>query len=117
MKNFIANGKVLTYTVPSATTIVPGQLLIIGGLNGVAQTGGTAGDKISVALVGVYELPKATGAIAQGALVYWNATGNPVVGAAGSGAVTTTASTNTLIGTAYVAADSGAPLVQVRLNN
>lgn len=117
MKNFIQNGKIITYTVPSATTIVPGQVVIIGSLKGVAQTGGTAGQKITVSLYGVYELPKATGAITQGALVYWAAAGNPVVGAAGSGAITTTASGNTLMGHAFVGVNSGDAFVAVRLDN
>jgi predicted RecA/RadA family phage recombinase len=117
MKNFIQNGKFLTYTIPSATTIVPGQVLIINGLKGIAQTGGTAGDKISVALTGVFELPKATGAINQGAIVYWNPTGNPVVGATGSGAITTTESTNVLMGHCFEGVASGDAFVLVRLDN
>ena len=108
MKNSVQDGKIINYTVPSATTIAPGSVVIIGGLVGVAQTGGTTGDVITVCLTGVFTLPKATGAIAQGAVVYWSTANSNV---------TTTASDNTVIGNAFEAALSAAPTVDVRLDN
>jgi predicted RecA/RadA family phage recombinase len=58
-------------------------------------------------LVGVYELAKATGAITAGAKVYWDNSAKNV---------TTTASGNSLIGAATVAALSGDATVIVRLD-
>lgn len=117
MKNYIQNGKIITYTLPESATVTSGQVVIIGTLKGVAQTSGVAGDKVTVSLYGVYELPKATGAITQGALVYWAAAGNPIGGVAGSGAITTTASGNTLLGQAFEGVASGDAFINVRLNN
>lgn len=109
MKNFVQNGKVITYTVPADTTIDSGDVVIIGGLKGVAQTGGTTGDAITVQLYGVFNLPKTGGqAITQGALVYWNA---------GAGLVTTVSTDNTLLGHAFLGAASGDTTVDVRLDN
>lgn len=95
MKNRIAPGFVLDYTIPAATTITAGQIVVVGALIGVAVNGGTTGDVIAVNLTGAYELNKASGAIAIGAKVYWNS---------GNSNVTTTASGNTFIGNAYKAA-------------
>lgn len=95
MKNRYAQGVVLEYTIPSATTIASGDVIIVGALPGIALNGGTAGDVISVNITGVYELAKATGAVAIGAKVYWDSTNSNV---------TTTATGNGFIGNAYKAA-------------
>ena len=74
MKNFVANGKTLSYTVPAETTIVSGQLLNVGGFVGVATTSGTTGDVIEVTLEGVFRFPKATGtgtAFTRGQVAVW----------------------------------------------
>ena len=63
------------------------------------------------------EMPKATGAISQNAKVYWNPTGDPIGGTAGTGAVTATASTNLYLGRAVEAAASGDATVIVHLTN
>ena len=78
MKNQIASGKVLDYVVPNATTIVSGQLVQVGDVHGVAVTDGAAGDTIALNLEGVYSIPKVSGEMTQGALVYWNHTQSKV---------------------------------------
>jgi predicted RecA/RadA family phage recombinase len=98
MKNRYAPGFVLDYTIPSATTITAGQVVVVGALVGIAVNGGTTGDVIAVNLTGAYELAKASGEIAIGAKVYWDSTNTNV---------TTTATGNTFIGNAYKAAASG----------
>ena len=98
MKNKYAPGSVLDYTIPAATTIAAGDVVIMGVLPGIAVTGGTTGDMIAVEITGVFELAKATGAIAIGAKVYWDVSESNV---------TTTATDNTFIGNAYKAAVSG----------
>lgn len=105
MRNFIQKGDTLDFT--SAAPVVSGQGVIMGDLFGIAATNAEAGASFSAAVVGVFELPKAAGAIAQGARVYW---------AADPGNVTTTPDGNMLIGAATEAAADGATVVRVRLN-
>ncbi|MBU1040060.1 MAG: DUF2190 family protein [Proteobacteria bacterium] len=116
MLNSICEGDSLTYLNETGAEIASGSPVLVGATLGVA-CGIIADDTEGVlAIEGVYELPKATGAIGQGALVYWDADGNPVVGATQTGALTTTDSGNTLAGRAYAAAASGDATVQIKLN-
>jgi len=114
--NHIQSGKVINYTNSGGTAIKPGQVVVIGTLVGVALVYIAAGESGSVAIEEVYEVPKATGAIAQGAAVYWDADGNPVGGVAGSGAIVTTPTDNTLAGKAFAGVASDAAVVRVKLN-
>ncbi len=59
------------------------------------------------AVVGVFDAPKATGAITVGAAVYWDATNSKV---------TTTATDNPYLGKAILAADSADESVRFLLN-
>lgn len=104
MKNFIQEGEVIDVTLSG--TITSGDVVVAGSLVGVAQISGVSGDVIPVKLCGVYELAKATGALTQGAQVYWDNSAKKV---------TTTASGNTLMGYAWRAAASGDATAQVRL--
>lgn len=70
MKNFVQEGEVLNYTVPNATSITSGDIVVVGDLVGVAAKSGEAEDKIAVNLEGVFELPKVAGALTQGQKVY-----------------------------------------------
>lgn len=108
MKNFVQRGKVLDFVNGTGAAILSGALVIAGALFGIAVTDIAVGETGAVNLEGVYELPKAAGAITQGAKVYWDAT---------AGNVVTTASGNTLIGYAFEAAASGATVVRVLLSN
>lgn len=74
MKNQIASGNVLDYLVPAETTIASGDLVQVGDVHGVAVTDGAAGDVIALNVEGVYSIPKVSGEMTQGALVYWNHT-------------------------------------------
>jgi predicted RecA/RadA family phage recombinase len=103
--NFIQQGNILQHT--AGADIVSGDLVIIGVIAGVALTDIAEGASGSVQINGVFSLPKASGAITQGALVYWD--DDP-------GQVTTTASENTLIGVAASAAASGDATAEILLN-
>lgn len=105
MRNFVQDGEVLTLTAPYA--VASGGGAKVGSIFGVAC--GTVADAAEgeFAVVGVFDLPKASGAITQGAKVYWDDTNKVVTG---------TASGNTLIGVAVKAAASGDATVRVRLN-
>lgn len=105
MKNFVQNGKTIAVTLTAA--IVSGAAILVGALVGVAVQSGEIGDTISVNLTGVYTLPKAAGALSQGAVLYWDNTAKNV---------TATASGNTKIGHAWAAALNGDATVDVMLS-
>lgn len=105
MKNFVQDGDVLTLTAPYA--VASGGGALVGTLFGVATSTVANAAQGEFATTGVFDLPKASGAITQGAKVYWDNT-NKVV--------TTTASGNSLIGAAIAAAVSGDATARVRLN-
>jgi predicted RecA/RadA family phage recombinase len=106
MKNFIANGKVLEVTATAAIT--SGAAILVGDIVGVPIISAAIGEKASVSIEGVYELPKATGAIAQGKKVYWIVATSNFTGTAGS---------NVLAGIAYEAAASADTTVKVALSH
>ena len=105
MKNFIQSGNVLTFT--AAASVASGDGVLQGALFGVASTDAETGEDFEAALTGVFELPKASGALTQGQKAYWSTS---------NGNVTGTASGNTLIGAVTVAAADAATTVRVRLN-
>lgn len=77
-----------------------GDVIVVGELVGVALQAGVNGSKIQIALEGVWELPKGTGAntdFSVGAALYWNDSSNIIVETSNSGA-------NKLIGYAAKAA-------------
>jgi len=106
MKNFVSNGATMNATTP-AGGIVSGDLLIVGQVAGVAVHSAPEGEIVVLNTEKVYELPKGTAAIGQGAKVYWSAADKTVVA---------TASGNTYIGTAWEPAEATAPVVLVKLN-
>lgn len=105
-QNFIESGERLDYTVGSGETITSGDVIIKGEIIGIALNDGVEGDVVTLLLEGVFELPKATGAITLGAKVYW---------VAADSNLSTSASGNTLVGVAWAAALSGDTTVNVRL--
>ena len=104
-KNFIQDGKTLNYT--AGANIVSGQFVLIGAIGGVAIADIANGATGVVRVKGVFSVPKASGAVTQGAKLYWDATNS---------VLTTTASGNTIVGVAAAAAQSGDATVQVLLN-
>lgn len=104
-KNYIQSGAVVTLAAPY--DVSGGGGLQVGSIFGVASGDAVSGADVEAMTSGVFDLPKATGAIAQGTKVYWDNTNKNV---------TTTASGNTLIGAATVAVVSGDATVQVKLN-
>lgn len=112
MKNYIACGDVLAYTVPGSTTITAGQPILVGDRLGVASNDGVTDDVISVEIEGVFEIAKrthaTTAAITQGSKVYWDATNIRIDNTDNSAA-------NKHVGYAYAAAASTAATVQVIL--
>jgi predicted RecA/RadA family phage recombinase len=108
MKNYIQAGEVITLPAPSGG-VKSGDGVLIGSLFGVAAYNAAEGEDVEVSLEGVYELPKAAGAIDPGAKVYWVTADKNVSTADGSGA-------NKLIGAATAAAGGSDAKARVRLN-
>jgi predicted RecA/RadA family phage recombinase len=103
--NNVQEGKTLNYT--AGADIASGQFVLIGTIGGVAKTDIANGKTGAVHVCGVFSIPKATGAVTQGAKLYWDESESEV---------TTTATDNTLIGVAAAAAASGDSNVHVLLN-
>ncbi len=105
-KNFLNSGESIGVTAP-AGGVGSGDGVLVGSLFGIAMFAADAGQTVVIKTTGVYMLPKATGAVAAGAKIFWDDS---------AGNVTTTATDNHLIGAAVTAQESGDPTVQVRLN-
>ena len=105
-KNYVQHGEVLQHTA-SGADIVSGQLVVIGAIAGVALADIADGDTGSVQTQGVFTLAKATGAITQGAKVYYSSANSNI---------STTASGNTLVGVAASAQESADTTVNILLN-
>jgi len=104
MKNMVQRGHSMTVT--AAVAVKSGDLVLSGLVPGVAYTDAALGEEFEAATDGVFDLPKATGAITLGAKVYWDATAKKV---------TTTATDNTPIGHAWAAALSADVIASVKL--
>ncbi|MBK68019.1 MAG: hypothetical protein CMP22_07820 [Rickettsiales bacterium] len=104
--NKIQDGNVLDLTAPSGG-VVSGTPVLIGTILCVPVTSADEGDVFAADVVGVYEIAKATGALTEGAKVYWDNSAKKV---------TATASGNTLVGVAVEGVASGAETVKVRLD-
>lgn len=95
----------IDYTPGSAVTA--GDVILVGTVVAIATSDIASGVLGSLAIEGVFKLPKITGAIAAGDPVYWDPVGSPVTGTASSGAASNTPGVNYLAGYAAVAAASG----------
>src|SRR5690242_18204867 len=91
-----AQGDMIDYTPVGAVTA--GDVVVLGsGLVGVAPLDIAASALGALRVRGLEKVPKKTGAVTVGAPVYWNATGDPNTGTAGTGAATTSGPGNTLL--------------------
>lgn len=105
MASYVQGDCLLDYT-PSAA-VAAGDVVVLGDLVTVAPVAIAANKLGAVAVEGVFELPKASGAISQGVIVYWDAT---------AGNITTTVGSNKRAGKAAAAAASGDATVKVLIN-
>lgn len=106
MKNYVQPGNMVTVTAPAAVS--SGEGVVVGSMFGIAATSADSGEPVSLALEGVFDLPKdSIDTFAAGALVSWDAAGKKCE-APGSGRYP--------IGHATQAAGSGAGTVRVRLS-
>lgn len=110
MKNQIEEGKTIRYTVGD-TSVKSGEVVVVGDMVGVAVTDGETGEDIALNVMGVYELPKGTGAIDQGKKVYV-----AVDAEAGTKNIVATATGNTFAGHSWAKAAAGDSTIAVKLN-
>jgi len=102
---YVYRGDVIDYT-PEAD-VAAGSVVVIGSIIGITKLDIKAGQLGALALVGVFDIVKASGtAIAKGAKVYWNATAKQI---------TTVATGNVYLGEAVAAAAAGDATARVRL--
>jgi predicted RecA/RadA family phage recombinase len=107
MKNYIQEGRLITLAAPSGG-VTSGDGVVIGALFGVASKTAAAGEKVTIATTGVFDLPKlASAVIAAGDPVAWDDAAKQV-NIPGTGRYP--------IGTAIEAAGNGATIVRVRLD-
>jgi len=107
MKNYIQEGRLITVAAP-AGGVTSGDGILIGSLFGVASKTAAAGETVTIATEGVFDLPKlASAVIAAGDPVAWDDTAKQV-NVPGTGRYP--------IGTAIEAAGNGATIVRVRLD-
>jgi predicted RecA/RadA family phage recombinase len=104
MQNQIASGKMMPFT--AGATIASGDMVLLGVLIGIAAADYVSGDAGQAQMEGVFEVPKASGALTQGAKLYYDA---------GAKNLTATATSNTFAGWAYADAASGDATVLVLL--
>jgi predicted RecA/RadA family phage recombinase len=107
MKNYVADGKVLTLTAP-AGDVMSGKAYKIGGLVVIAAVDADEGDLFAAKTEGVFEVVKATGGTwSEGQKVYWDDSGKKFTHSSGG---------NTLVGVAAAAAGSSDATGHVRLD-
>ena len=103
-KNFIKNGTTADFV--AVADVVSGDVVVLGGLMGVANADVLTGETGVAMIEGVFELPKVTGvAMSQGDFVGYDAASGKMIAEGGTGA-------------AYVMADAGetAETVLVKIN-
>lgn len=106
MKNYIQPGHSLTVPAPTGG-VTSGDVVIVGGLVGIAATDAPEGADVEIETEGVYLIVKKSGdVVSLGATIYWDAT---------PGEATVTASGNTPIGVAIATASGPATHVKVKI--
>lgn len=103
----------LQYT--GAAAVTGGDVVVQAGIVGISPVNADANKPVGLSIEGVFDVPKTTGAWVLGQPVYWNATGDPDSGDAGSGAANQTG-TGVYMGICTKTAASGDNLGQVLLN-
>lgn len=103
--SYVSGGDVIDYSPSSAVSA--GQVVVLGGFVGIAKLDIAANRLGALHTNGLFRISKITGAIARGAALFWAATGDPVGGTAGTGALSTNQGAGVFVGFAAAAALSG----------
>ena len=106
-------GRFFDYTPGSAVTA--GDVVEFGNVPMVAPSDIAANVLGALDSKGIYDVPKITAStFAVGALCYWDNDGDPIVGTAGTGCITSVSASNYLMGIAEIAAGATDQFVRVR---
>jgi len=104
--NFKQDGKVLDLTMPYDRT--SGQGVLVGKIFGVVLSTAVSGAVAPVQTEGVFNVAKlSTDVVTQGALLYWDNSNKRL---------TTTSTSNQLVGYATAAADGSTATVDIKIN-
>ena len=113
--NYVTEGESLQWTNGGGSTVAAGTVVAIGNILGVTQADIAAGATGTVAIEGVFTVPKISGAvIAQGESLVWDVSANSGAGAFDDNAATP--ATGDISGppaVAYEAAGAGATTMKV----
>lgn len=104
MTNYVQEGKTLDFVAPYDRS--SGQGALVGSMFGVACVDVLSGATASFATEGVFDITKASGAVTQGAKMYWDNTAKNA---------TTTSTSNTFIGYATQAQLTGDVTCRIKL--
>ena len=77
MKNYVQPGDTITMTSPSGG-LLSGDPVVIGNVFGIAAADAAQGDEVEIVTTGVFELAKSAGAISEGAVVWFDASGGTI---------------------------------------
>lgn len=81
-KNFVSDGDVIPWTNTTGSAVASGQVVVMGHIIGVALVAIAAGATGSVAVEGVFEVAKVSGAVfAQGEKLIWDVSAGSGAGA------------------------------------
>lgn len=106
MKNYVQPGDTVTVTAPAA--IASGDGVLVGKLFGVAVIAAASGADVEIKTTGIFDIAKNSAeAWTQGTDIYWDNTAK---------VMTTTATSNTLVAKAVLAAANPSGTGRVRLN-
>jgi predicted RecA/RadA family phage recombinase len=108
---YVQEGAAIDYTPVAAVTA--GDVIEIGSIPLIANLDIAAGELGALHTEGVYDVPKTSDEFTMGDAVYWNSTGNPVSGTAGTGAADN--ATGNLMGVAAADAAAGDYYVRTKL--
>lgn len=118
MKNFMQNGSRMRWKNSGSAAVLSGDLVVLGGMVGVAAVDIPAGAEGELATCGVYLLAKEAAAsgkdVAQGVAVYLDADGKLTTAATTTSGSDTT--NNQRVGVCWEAAASTATIVSVKIN-
>lgn len=106
MARLIQKGDILDWTNGGAAAVTAGTVVVAGTFVGVVQNDIPVGELGAIAITGIWEVAKTTGAIDAGDPVYWSAS---------NGYATGTASGSVFMGRAVADAASGDATIRVRL--
>lgn len=112
---YVQDERAVDYT-PSAK-VEAGSVVVLGAIVGVAHQEIQAHERGALTVAGIFDFKSAGDSVTAGAAIFWDSTGVPVGGSAGTGAATTTGGGNTFIGFAVLAAEATDLYVRVSLKN